>query len=183
MPTYQAPLRGVSKSEAYAEAMATASIEDAILYMLEVTHEDLAAPIRLVLNSSNVTATLEADAPFNAGAAVEFTAINLGIHFPEETDSNASPPTRIWIDGVSPLVAAELEPAAESLQPVTVIVRTYLSSDLSGPASLPPLVLEMRDIEINETRVLVTLAYADFGNTRFPGKTFTADEHPGLSAR
>lgn len=183
MPVYQTPLRGVSRSDAYAEAMATAGIDDAILYALEITHEDLAAPIRLVLNDVNITARLEADAPTDPGAWVEHTAISLGLQFPEETDGQASPPTRVWIDGVSALVAAELEPAAESLQPVSVIVRTYLSTDLTGPASLPPLQLELRDLEITETRVIATLAYADFGNTRFPAKTFIAEEHPGLSAR
>lgn len=183
MPTYNTPLRGVSHSEAYAEAMATAGVDDAVLYTLEITHAALAAPIRLVLNDSNITATLEADAPFNPGAAVAFTAISLGLQMPEETDGNASPPTRIWIDGVSALVATALEPAAESLTPVSVSVRTYISTDLTGPASLPPLRLELRDIEISETRVTATAAYADFGNQRFPAKTFTAAEYPSLAAR
>jgi hypothetical protein len=122
MPTYNTPLRGVSLSDAAAEAMATAPVDDPYLYTLEITHEDLAAPIRLVLNSSNITATLEADAPFNAGAAVEFTAIDLGLHLPEESDGQAGPPTRFWIDGVSAIVATALEPAAESLAPVSVSV-------------------------------------------------------------
>lgn len=183
MPTYNTPLRGVSLSDAAAEAMATAPVDDPYLYTLEITHEDLAAPIRLVLNSSNITATLEADAPFNPGAAVEFTAIELGLHLPEESDSQASPPTRFWIDGVSAIVATALEPAAESLAPVSVSVRTYVGTDLSGPASLPPLRLELRDIEITETRVIATAAYADFGNVRFPAKTFTAAEYPSLAAR
>lgn len=183
MPVYQPALRGVSRSEAYAEAMAVAPTSDAVLYTLEITHEDLAGPIRLVLNDRNITARLESDAAVDAGEYVEWTAIELGLQFPEETDSNASPQTRLWIDGVSSLVAQELEVCAESLSPVEVAVRTYISTDLNGPASLPPLRLELRDIEITETRVLAQAAYADFGNTRFPAKTFTADEHPGLNVR
>lgn len=183
MPTYQTALHGVSRSEAYAEAMATANIDDAILYTLEITHPDLYEPIRLVLNDTAITATLEADAEFDPGGEVSFTPIALGLQLPEEADTAASPPTRIWIDGVSALVATELEVAAESLDPVIVAVRTYISTDLTGPASLPPLRLELRNIEISETRVTAVAAYADFGNVRFPAKTFTYDEHPGLAAR
>ena len=183
MPVYQQPLRGVRRSEAYAEAMAVAPIAAAVLYTLEITHPDLAAPIRLVLNDRNITAKLESDAAEDADTYVEWTAITLGLQLPEEVDSNASPPTRLWIDGVSSLVASELEVAAESLEAVNVAVRTYMSNDLTGPASLPPLRLELRDIEITETRVTATAAYADFSNTRFPAKSFTADEHPGLAVR
>lgn len=183
MPVYQDPLHGVSRSVAYAEAMAVAPIGDAVLTMLETTHDDLAAPIRLVLNDRNVTARLESDADFNADEWVEHIGISLGFQPPEETDGSASPPARFWVDGVSAMVAPELERVAGSLEPVGLTIRTYMSSDLTCPASLPPLRMELRDIEITESRVIATAAYADFGNTRFPGKSFTADEHPGLSAR
>lgn len=183
MPVYNEPLRGVSYSEAYAEALASASVDDAVLYLLEIRHADLAAPIRLVINDTDVTARLESDAPANAGQWVAHTAIQFGIHLPEESDSNPAPQAQFWIDGVSSIVAGELEVAAESLAPVYLTVRTYLSTDLSAPAVLPPLQLELRDISIDETRVSATAAYADFGNMRFPGKTFTMAEYPGLAVR
>jgi hypothetical protein len=183
MPVYQTPLRGVSLSEAMAEAMASGDVGVAELAMLEITHPDLAAPLRLVLNDRNVTARLESDADVGAGTWVEWTAINLGRQLPEESDANASPQARFWVDGVSALVAQELELAAASLHPVKLAVRSYLATDLSAPASLPPLRLELRDIEINETRVTCTAAYADFGNARFPSKTFTAGEYPTLGLR
>lgn len=183
MPTYNTPLRGVSYSEAYAEALSSASVDDAVLYLLEIRHADLAAPIRLAINDADVSARLEDDAPVDAAAYVTHTAIQFGIHLPEESDSNPAPQAQFWIDGVSSIVAGELEVAAESLAPVYLTVRTYLSTDLTAPAVLPPLQLDLRDITISETRVNATAAYADFGNTRFPGKTFTAAEYPGLAVR
>ena len=183
MPFYTEALRGVRLSEAQREAMAVAPNSDAILYTLEIDHADLAAPIRLVLNDRDITARLESDAETDPDTYVTFTAISLGIQLPEESDSSQAPSTRFWIDGVSALVASELEVAAESLDPVTLAVRTYISTDLSGPSSLPPLRLELRDIEITETRVTASAAYADFGNTRFPAKSFTIEEYPGLSVR
>ena len=183
MATYQAALRGVSYSEAYAEAMATAGVDDLVLYLLEIRHADLAAPIRLVINDENVTARLEDDAPEDGGTWVAHTAIAFGLQLPEESDTNAAPAAQFWIDGVSSLVAGELEVAAESLDPVELTVRTYMANDLTTPAVLPPLSLELTGIQINETRVTASAAYADFGNTRFPSKTFTAAEYPGLQVR
>lgn len=183
MATYQTALRGVSYSDAYAEAMASAGVDDLVLYLLEIRHADLVAPIRLVINDTNVTAKLEADAPEDGGAWVEHTAIAFGLQLPEESDTNAAPAAQFWIDGVSSLVASALEVTAESLEPVSLTVRTYMSTDLTAPAVLPPLALELTSLQINETRVTAAAAYADFGNTRFPKKTFTAAEYPGLQAR
>jgi hypothetical protein len=183
MPVYQDPLRGVSFSEAYAEAMASAGIDDAELVLLEIYHPDLAEPLYLVLNDEDVTATLEAGAPRNASTAVLHHAIRLGHQLPEESDEAATPQARFWIDGVSSLVAAELEAAAQSLEPVELVVRSYMSSDLTAPAVLPPLQLELHDINVGETRVLATAAFADHGNRRFPGKVFLPAEYPTVQPR
>ena len=183
MPVYQDPLRGVSFSEAYAEAMASAGIDDAELVLLEIYHPDLAAPIYLALNDEDVTATLESTAPRSASTAVLHHAIRLGHQLPEESDEAATPQATFWIDGVSSLVAAELEVAAQSLDPVELVVRSYMSSDLTAPAVLPPLRLELRDISVGETRVLATAAFADHGNQRFPGKVFLPSEYPTVQPR
>lgn len=183
MPAYQPVLRGVARSIAYAEAVASGRVDVPVLYTFEITHPDLATPLRLVLNDADITATLEADAPVDPGAAVVFTAMQLGLQLPDESDSTAAPQTRVWIDGVSPLVAQVLEPLASSLQPVAVALRPYVGNDLSGPAVLPPLRLQATGIEIGIDRVSAALTFADSGNTRFPRKVFTPDEHPGLGAR
>lgn len=183
MPTYQAPLHGASYSEAYAEAMAVAPQHRAMLNTLEIDHAELAAPLRVVLNDTDISATLEADAPTDAGEVVTFTACQFGLQLPEENDQQARPEVRVWVDGVSSALAHELEAATLSLDPITLCVRVYASDDLSGPANLPPLRLQLHDVRVTETRVTARAAYADFGNTRFPAKTFTRAEYPGLASQ
>lgn len=183
MPDYRDPLHGVSYSEAYAEAMAVAPIGRAMLYALELRHSELAAPIRLVLNDADIDATLEDDAPEDASTEVTFTAMQFGIQLPPESDDAASPGVQLWIDGVSALVAGEIEPAAKTLEPIQMLLRVYASDDLSGPAVLPVLAMELRGVEVDESRVTATAAYGDFANARFPGKTFTRGEYPGLGVR
>lgn len=183
MPTYQDPLRGVSFSEAFAEAMASADLDETELVLLEIYHPDLAEPIHLALSEGEVTAQLESTAPRLASEWVLHHPIRLGYQLPEESDEAATPQARFWIDGVSPLVAAELEVAAESLEPVELVVRSYMSSDLTAPAVLPPLKLELHDINVGETRVIATAAFADHGNRRFPGKVFLPAEYPTVQPR
>jgi hypothetical protein len=183
MPIYLPPVHGASYSEAYAEAMAVAPQHRAMLNTLEINHPVMGAPLRVVLNDTDISARLEPDAPTDANALVTFTACQFGLQLPEESDKSARPEVTIWIDGVSSALAQELETATLSLDAITLCVRVYASDDLSGPANNPPLRLELHDVRVSETRVTASASYADFGNTRFPGKTFTIAEYPGLTSQ
>jgi Domain of unknown function (DUF1833) len=181
MPVYRPAIRGVSLSTAYAQAMAIAPTYRATLYTIEFLHSALDSPIRVVLNTEDVNATLEPDAPRDGGQEVTFKALPLGIQLPPESDQAQAPMVQLWIDGVSSLLAEGLEPVIQSLEGVDMIVRVYMSDDLSGPAQLPPLKQRLREIIITQDRVTVTASYKDPANRQFPGKTFTRAEYPGLS--
>lgn len=181
-PTYADPVHGVSYSEALKEAMAVAPIDRAILETLEFLHPDLAAPIRLVANTEDITACLEEDAPADGGEYVEFTAVRIGLQRPAEDENAARPTAQFWVDGVSSQVAQHLTPLVHSLEPVQVNIRCYAADDLSGPASVPAMQLELVSITVEETRVTCSAAFGDQANRRFPGKSFLPGEYPGLAA-
>jgi hypothetical protein len=180
MPTYTTGPGGVQTSAAYREAMAIAPIGRAMLYLLEVYHPALDEPLRFALNHEDVTATLEADAPRDAGTAQLHKALPLGFQLPTESDGSAAPGLRMWIDGVSSHVTDALDATVETLDDTELILRVYASDDLTAPAKLPPVRMPLRSTSVGEERVVVTAAYTDPVNEAFPRKTFTRREYPGL---
>ncbi len=188
MPVLLEPLNGASISAALAEAAAYAPVTRAMLETLSLSHStftDLAgAPddVRIVNDHADLVATLEDAAPLHAGEAVTFSALAVGTQWPEESDEG-TPSFAITIDGVSGLVVQQLDRALSTLEPVLLTVRIYASDDTTGPANDPPLVLELAECTVTETRVTARAIYSDPVNRGFPGKDYVRDEHPGLSAR
>jgi hypothetical protein len=183
VPTYLPPLHGISLSEAEAEAAAIAPIHRVALDALEFWHPAFTAPARVVNDNAPLTATLEADAPRDAGEAVTFQAVAVSVIWPSETDDAAAPRLQLQVDGVSAILIDQLELAVDTLDPVILIARRYMSDDLSGPARLPVLTLELTDVRVTETRVTATCLAGDPANTRFPSRAYTRARYPGLPAR
>ena len=138
---------------------------------------------RIVNDHANLTATLEADAPVDAGQAVLFTACGVEASGPDETDSGEAPAISISIDGVSSLLADQLDYAATSLDPVLMTIRIYASDDTSAPAVLPVTTMTLRDVVVTETRVTARAVLFDATNQIFPRAEYTRAQYPGLSAR
>jgi Domain of unknown function (DUF1833) len=172
--------KGVTLNQALQEAAASSPIGRAMLYGYELWHETLAEPIRFVNNTEAMTATLEADAPRNAGEAVEFLAIPLAMERPEESDTAASPSVTLSRPDVSGILKAALDDARGSLASWTIIERLYASDDLSTPAMLPPLTYELTSAQIAGAAAKITAAFDDDANVAIPRITFKGDEYPGL---
>lgn len=160
--------------------MAIAPIGRAMLYTVEINHPQLSESLRAVLAHENITATLEADAPFNGGEEVTFYALPLGVQLPQESDQAPSPAVRVWLDGVSRYVADQLDYTVATLQQASMIVRVYASDDLTGPANNPPLNMDLTHIRLTEQRVEASASYSDPANRAFPAKNFNRKEYPGL---
>lgn len=189
MPSFNSPVNGVSFSQAYAEAIAVAPISRVMLPTYELRHpsfvDDNGAlfAVRIVNDHADLTATLEATAPVNAGAAVLFTAMPVEVSGPDETSDGQAPAITFAIDGVSQLLVKQLDYALSTLYPVTVTERIYASDDLSGPAVTPVLTMTLRDVVVNETRVTARAVFYDPSNRGFPKQEYTQQQYPGLSAR
>lgn len=174
---YLDELNGVTLSEAYAEAAAAAPIDRVILNTYELTHPTFAEPIRIVNDHAPLTATLE------TGETVEFVACPVEIVAPEESDSGRSPTISVRIDGVSSILAGQLDAAIGTMDRIGIIERIYASDDTSAPAVLPPLRLTLREVSVSEMTVTATAGFDDPINIGFPAKSYTSGEYPGLSAR
>ena len=181
MPTYRTALRGVSFSQAYAEAIAIAPIQRAMLYAYELYHPLLTAPIRFVNDRADLTATLEASAPRNASTAVTFAACLLDIGRPEESDTAASPEVTLAREGISGILSAALAQARGSLVPWVLIERVFASDDLSAPHQLPVLTYQPSSADITGMAASLRASFADPANVSIPRLTFRRTEYPGLA--
>jgi hypothetical protein len=172
----------MSYSAAIAEAYASCPATVVELTTVEVYHSTWSSPLRLVRNRSNVTARLEATAPNNPGASVVFTAFPFDFQLPAKGEGRQE--LRLRIANASRLLMDAIESLDLSTDdPVRVIYRPYLSTDLTAPALNPPLRLVVRAINADAQAVTLTCGYADFANRRFPRRLYTVEDFPGLSAR
>lgn len=187
MPTYGTPVNGVAFSEAYAEAIATARIDRIMLPTYEIGYYgdewDGAFAVRIVNDHTDLLATLEGSAPWNAGEEVLFVSMPVEVSGPDESDSSQTPSIMIAIDGVSSLLVEQLDRAISNLVPVTITERIYASDDTTAPAVLPVLVMTLRDVKVTDTRVTARAVFYDPSNRGFPREEYTQAAYPGLTAR
>lgn len=189
MPSFRSPINGVAFSAAYAEAISVAPITRVMLPTYEMRHplfvDENGTPYtpRIVNDHADLTATLEADAPVNAGETVTFTALPVEVSGPDESDSGQTPAITFAIDGVSQLLVRQLDFALSSLVPVELTERIYASDDLSGPAVTPVLTMTLRDVVVTDTRVTARAVFYDPSARGFPRAEYVSAQYPGLIAR
>lgn len=182
MLIYLPPRRGISHSQALAEARVYATADDPELLTLALYHSAFDAPVYVVCDYEDLVATIEAGAPADAGQTVTFKALPVRVTLPEETDDNRSPTAQIEIDNVMRQLSPYLRLAAASREPVVMMVRTYLASDTSAPHDMPPLRLELTSASSNGTNVTAQAGYGDVVNFPFPAAAYLVEHFPGLAA-
>lgn len=168
-------------SQALAEAYASAPSAEVILHTLELRHPSFTQPLRVVNDHATLTATLEADAPMDAGQPVEFAAFAFRFRLPD-VQSTGMPELEIEIDNVSAEVVAYMDQAANSTELIEVTYRPYLSSDTSAPSMDPPLHLVLHDVEADVFAIRGRASFGDYGNRQFPGQSYDGQTFPGLIA-
>ena len=80
-------------------------------------------------------------------------------------------------------LSAFIEPTAlarGTLDPWVIIERVYASDDLSGPALLPPLEVELTSIDMVGSALQIAAQLDDDGTLAVPAITFRRTEYPGL---
>lgn len=172
-------------SEAWKEACASVPAGELMFHTLEFRHpnfrDDANQPtaIRVVLDHNDLIATLEVDAPLNAGEPVVFVPMAFGLQLPN-VESIAMPELKIVLDNVSRDIEANLALATASPYPIEVTYREYLSSDLTAPQNNPPLTFTLKDPEADDYTVSATASTSDLGNRQFPNEDYIAARFPGL---
>ncbi|NIF80133.1 DUF1833 domain-containing protein [Paraburkholderia sp. Cy-641] len=174
-------------SEALAEVYASNPKDDFALNTLEIRHPTFVdddgnpAPIRVVADHVPLTATLEADAPLNPGAPVEFSAMAFGFKLPT-TEEGQAPQLDVTLDGVSRDVVAHLENAVAQTAQIEVTYRRFLAANpAAGPQDGEPLTLYASKANATLTQAKMSATLTDIHNKAYPSRTYTATEFPGLN--
>lgn len=183
MPTYRPPSYGIELSEALAEAAASAPVGRAYISVLEFRHP-AHDPIRVTDEPGGITVTHEAAAPLDPGAAVAYLEAPISVSIPEEGPTAGAPRVTVSVAMLNGEIKAALDATRDSLQPWTVTERVYVSDDLSAPARLPPLTLEVMGVELQGSPAAqITCGFGESGQRAVPRLTFRSSQYPGLSAR
>lgn len=183
------PRKGVSYSQAIAEAYASAPDDEVVLDTLEFRHPSFLdsdgspVAVRVVNDSHVLSARLEASAPLNAGQEVEFQPVAFAFRRPSESDSGRPPEVEIRVDNVSKILIPYLDLAVQTSDLITVTWRPYLESDLTGPHMDPVLTLTVFKITADMNSVTATAGFQTLVNRRFPAAEYVAKKFPGLVAR
>lgn len=166
-------------SQAIKEAYAAAPSDVVVYHTLEFRHSAFTAPMRVVRDHANLTATLEATAPVNPGAAVVFTGYSFDLELPE-VGPGAAPEIGITIDNVSLEIEDNINLALQTTEKVQVTYRAYTSTSLGAPANNPPLTMTLTTISADQFRLTARAQVGDYANRKFPFEEYTSARFPGL---
>jgi len=172
--------KGVTLTTALQEAAAIAPISRAMLYAYELRHPTVAIPFRFVDDKTPLFATLEADAPSNAGEVVEFISCPVRVERPEESDTAASPTVTLARSDVAGILKPVFDAARGSIDEWVLIERVYSSDDTTRLAQSPPLAFELSKFEIAGAGARLTASFDDDANIAIPALRFKRSEYPGL---
>lgn len=160
-------------------ARASAPSDVVIIEAIEIRHASFPAPIRLTNQKSNLTATLEASAPSNAGEAVTFTSAHFELTLPRQ-GAQGNQSLKMVIGNVDKTVRQHLDIAVANPTPITVIYRHFLSSDTSAPAVDPPPRLTFKGATADVFTVNAEASTVDWINNKLHKRKYTLEDYPGL---
>lgn len=159
--------------------MASAPDGVLMLHTLEFRHSTFSQPLRVVLDYTDATLTLEADAPADPGAAVLFVGYNFQVTLPPIEDS-ATPELSVVIANVSREILRNLLLAAVIPEAVEVSYRLYLSN-ATGEPQMDPFHVAIRSAHATVMSVEIKAGFGDDANKQFPAEKYTARRFPGLA--
>lgn len=162
-----------SLEEAIKEAYASAPSNVTVLETLEIRHPSIGEVVRLVRNREDITATLETE------EEVVFEGAAFSLSLPAAGENGLQEIT-VKVDNVDRRVSDFLSTAKDYEEPVRLIYRPYLSSDLSQPQMNPPLELYLTDVNVTVFEVTGKATFADIINKRFPSDYYTRSRFPSL---
>ena len=172
-------------SDALKEAYASNPVNQIIFDTLEIRHpafvDDNGNPTaaRIVIGYEDLYATLESDAPMNAGEQVRFQAMAVDVKRPG-FEENQTPQLVITLDNVGRELIGYLEAAASDPNVIEVTYRPYLLSDLSAPQMDPPITMIATDVQVDVFQVQITATLDDVTNWAFPHRLYQPADFPGL---
>lgn len=145
---------------------------EVIIPTIELTCAAWAEPILICAGFEDQTVATE-DA-----RTLTFIAAGVDVALPKKSNTGSQTLT-FAVDNVSGEAQAKIDAALEAEERVTLIYRTYLASDLSGPAE-PPYRMTVLGGDITGTQVQIEAGYFDLINVGWPRDLYTTSFAPGL---
>ena len=162
-----------SLQDALKEAIAIAPSSKTIIHTLEIRQTGVQASYYLSQTRTGINAFDE--------NGVEHTFLASGFQFtlpPSDEDGFKS--LNVAIDNVNRLASDFVETAKDSVVPVEIVYRPYVSDDLSGPQMIPPLILYLKDVQITTFQVTGRCTFLDLVNKPFPSELYQRERFPSL---
>lgn len=166
-------------TEALREAYASAPVAAAAMDTIEVWHPAFTAPVRVAAGGLSFDGRLEAEAPRDAGDVVTFLAVPFRIVPPAMTGDGV-PEMRIEIDNVERELAAQLDLAMTSPDPVELIYRRYLEPTAQDGPEEVRRGLHLLSVTAGLLRVTGTAGWMDLRNEMFPRLDYSIEQFPTL---
>lgn len=158
-------------TEALKEAYATASPRDEVIDTLEII--STAGTLYVCSGLVSRTLTVPGDGPQT------FQPLPLSFSLPP-LDNTGGRFLTIGIENVDGQVIQFLTDARDNGGEITVLYRTYLSSDDTAPQSPRPITMNVTNAKNTLKGVVLTAALADIVNRSFPNAHYTYTRFPGL---
>ena len=159
--------------EAIKEAYALAPSDEVILETLEITHPAEGETLYFIKQRVPFDLTLE------TGETVTFEPVGFNFSLPAAGENGRQDMT-ITIDNTDRRISDFINDAKTYPEPVRVIYRPYLSSDLTTPQMNPPLSLTLNDVSISVFNITARASFADVINRKFPSEYYTRKRFPSL---
>lgn len=176
----------MSYSDAYKEAMTNAESDEVGFDTIELRHprfvDDNNQPmgLRFVIGQDDIQARIEQSSLLNPGEVVTFHEIDCEVTQPS-VEEGAAPSIQLKLQNTSRDIATAIENASQSFDPIVVIYRPYLLTNLlEGPEIEPPYEFELADVSMDNFIVSGTAVLGDVSNFPFPNKTYKPSVFPGL---
>lgn len=136
-----------------------------ILYCVEITHETLTEPLRIVNQYEDVLVMLE------NGLEKTFFARAFKIKLPNN-DTNSLKVIQLSIDNADKALTDILEKAASTKTPLELRLRIYLSNDLESVLNQPVSVYVVDEVSTKIDTVKLEARNSVISNKRFPSQIY-----------
>ena len=163
-----------SLSDAIKEAFAIAPSNVVVLHTLTVEQEGVQDPVYLVQSRGTVEAVDE------NGFTRSYRPSGFAFSLPPSNEEGFRN-LNITIDNTTREVSDFIDVAKGSMVPITITYRPYLSTDLTTPHMIPPLVLYLKDVQITANTVSGKATFMDIVNKKFPSEIYTREKFPTLA--
>lgn len=162
-----------SLTDAIREAYAICPTTKTVINTLEIRQTGVQSAIFLSQTRAGITAFDE------NGDEHVFVACGFQFTLPP-SDEDGFKSLTVAVDNINRVASDFIETARQSVVPVEVVYRPYMSDDLTAPAMDPPLILYLKDVQITAFQVVGKCTFMDLVNKKFPSDLYLRSRFPSL---